>query len=318
MNIAEHHHHNHHHLNHHEPMSPTSAAELAIANRKFAKTCVEKKRRDRINKCLDELKEIMSQTDDKARYQKMEKAEILEMAVNYMRMSMSGGGKFSQTPSNDVYSLAYNQLLADFTHSLATMPGLRDDFKAQILNQMGAQILRNKMAAAMQKPPQTTSPSVTAQVPPPPPPPPTSSSQPSQKRRRLGGSDSTNANKKYCVDTTPLGSAQQYFMYSGSCSSLDTNVHVPVSPCGSTSSSSCSVGGGSGCDAQALNLSSSSTHSSNSSSSSSSSSSPPVSACSSPNSSSSIKSSSCPTSNSSSSSSTSTSDCFNKIFRPYL
>jgi hypothetical protein len=62
-----------------------AAAEIALQNRKFAKTCVEKKRRDRINKCLDELKDLMAQSDDKARYQKMEKAEILEMAVAYMR-----------------------------------------------------------------------------------------------------------------------------------------------------------------------------------------------------------------------------------------
>ena len=30
----------------------------------FAKTCVEKKRRDRINKSLDELKELMAVTDE--------------------------------------------------------------------------------------------------------------------------------------------------------------------------------------------------------------------------------------------------------------
>ncbi|CAF0808601.1 unnamed protein product [Didymodactylos carnosus] len=55
------------------------------SSRKLAKTCVEKKRRDRINKSLDELKELMALTDERARYQKLEKAEILEMAVNYVR-----------------------------------------------------------------------------------------------------------------------------------------------------------------------------------------------------------------------------------------
>lgn len=239
-----------------EPMSPMTAAEIAIQNRKFAKTCVEKKRRDRINKCLDELKEIMSQTDDKARYQKMEKAEILEMAVNYMRMSMSSG-KFSQAPTSDIYSVAYNQLLADFGHSLAIMPGLGDDFKAQLLNNLGAQILRGKSAGPAQ-----------------PAPPP-----PQAKKRRSNETSFSSTGKKYCTDSN----SHQYYMYSkyaGSCSSLDTNVNLPVSPCGS-SSSSCA-------DGQVLNLSSSSSASS--------------SACSSPNSSSSIKST----------------DSNNKIFRPYL
>lgn len=317
----------------HSPLSPSTAAELAIANRKFAKTCVEKKRRDRINKCLDELKEIMSQTDDKARYQKMEKAEILEMAVNYMRMSMSAGGKLNAVPpSNDVYAIAYNQLLADFTHSLACMPGLRDDFKAQVLSQMSAQILRNKMAvaaaqvaasAALQQQQQNTTSSGQQDVPPPPPTQQQKSSSnissansvPSAPKRRRTNEQitSNNVNKKFCVDTS--SSAQQYYMYtntsngkyhggssssSSSCSSVDTmnSMHVPVSPCGSSASSMC---GGGVSDGQALNLSSSSSHSSSSSS-------PPVSACSSPNSSSSL----------SSSSSKSAAECFNKIFRPYL
>ncbi|CAF0743604.1 unnamed protein product [Didymodactylos carnosus] len=65
--------------------SNTSPYSLEQSSRKLAKTCVEKKRRDRINKSLDELKELMALTDERARYQKLEKAEILEMAVNYVR-----------------------------------------------------------------------------------------------------------------------------------------------------------------------------------------------------------------------------------------
>ncbi|KAI3387976.1 hypothetical protein SNEBB_004403 [Seison nebaliae] len=59
----------------------------AIISRKIAKTCVEKKRRDRINRCLDELKELMAVSDERARYQKLEKAEILEMTVEYLKKS---------------------------------------------------------------------------------------------------------------------------------------------------------------------------------------------------------------------------------------
>lgn len=248
-----------------------SPSEVAIQNRKFAKTCVEKKRRDRINKCLDELKEIMSQTDDKARYQKMEKAEILEMAVNYMRMSMSNGGKISQ-PTPDIYALAYNQLLTDFSHSLAMMPGMRDDFKAQLLGNLGTQLLRQRVVSSNKAP--TTQP--TSQ--------PTQQPSSAQKKRRENAINGQQAAKRPCnVD-------QQYYMYNkyaGSCSSIDTTVQMPLSPCGSSSSTSLSYNGG---DNQALNLSSSSSNSS-----------PPISACSSPNSSSSLKSNE-----------------FTKIFRPYL
>ncbi|CAF1203965.1 unnamed protein product [Adineta steineri] len=54
-------------------------------SKKSVKTYVEKQRRDRINKSLGELKDLIASTDERVRYQKYEKAEILEMTVNYIR-----------------------------------------------------------------------------------------------------------------------------------------------------------------------------------------------------------------------------------------
>lgn len=126
-------------------MSSSDYNNLAIQNRKFAKTCVEKKRRDRINRCLDELKDLMSQADDKAKYQKMEKAEILEMAVSYMRNLRSQNANQdsaanlqSQQNKNDTqyYALAYRQCLSEFQNYLSIFPGLKDDFKSKIMGHM--------------------------------------------------------------------------------------------------------------------------------------------------------------------------------------
>ncbi|RNA31031.1 transcription factor HES-4 isoform X1 [Brachionus plicatilis] len=111
----------------------SSMDEIAVQNRKLAKTCVEKKRRDRINRCLDELKEIMSQSDDKARYQKMEKAEILEMAVAYMRNATRHG---ADAGHHSYYVMAYQQCLAEFQNYLSMVPGVRDDFKSRMLSHM--------------------------------------------------------------------------------------------------------------------------------------------------------------------------------------
>ena len=122
------------------------SGDMALLNRKFAKTCVEKKRRDRINRCLDELKDLMSQSEDKAKYQKMEKAEILEMAVTYMR-SMKQTGNTMATPTTPTtpttppnttqyYTLAYRQCLGEFQASLAQMPEMADSSKAKILSHM--------------------------------------------------------------------------------------------------------------------------------------------------------------------------------------
>lgn len=102
---------------------------------------MEKKRRDRINRCLDELKDLMSQADDKARYQKMEKAEILEMAVTYMKNMKS-----SQTNENSnsmqeanhqaYYTMAFQQCLNEFQNFLNVFPGVKDDFKSRIMSYM--------------------------------------------------------------------------------------------------------------------------------------------------------------------------------------
>jgi hypothetical protein len=119
--------------------------DMAIQNRKFAKTCVEKKRRDRINKCLDELKDLMSITDDKAKFQKLEKAEILEMVVDHMRniqetggMATTGAASTSTTPSNlgFYYAIAYRQCLNEFQSFLAVFPDVSEEFKARIMGYM--------------------------------------------------------------------------------------------------------------------------------------------------------------------------------------
>lgn len=114
-----------------------SEIDVAIANRKFAKTCVEKKRRDRINRCLEELKDLMSQTDDKARYQKLEKAEILEMAVNYMKSLRKNQGQSTDTSqAKNYYNIAYTQCLNEFRQFLNTCPGVHDEFKAKCMNHL--------------------------------------------------------------------------------------------------------------------------------------------------------------------------------------
>jgi len=122
----------------------------AIQNRKFAKTCVEKKRRDRINRCLDELKDLMSQADDKAKYQKMEKAEILEMAVNYMKNlrtsqsnSVNSSKPIDEHSSMQYYGLAFRQCLTEFQNYLALFPGIKDDFKSKIMSHMTQRYMEN-------------------------------------------------------------------------------------------------------------------------------------------------------------------------------
>ncbi len=86
----------------------------------------------------------MSITDDKAKFQKLEKAEILEMVVSHMRnIQMSGGAGNSSENSHDnstnlgfYYAIAYRQCLNEFQSFLSVFPDVNDEFKARIMGYM--------------------------------------------------------------------------------------------------------------------------------------------------------------------------------------
>ncbi len=184
-------------------------SDAATMSRKFAKTCVEKKRRDRINRCLDELKDLMSQADDKAKYQKMEKAEILEMAVTYMKNLLSNNTTSSpttlssQSDLQNNYTQAYRQCLNEFQSCLQSLPGVQDEFKSGIMSQMSRRYTEMLTASAS-----------------------IASVNGSQKRkmsqykqRRYAPYLQQTPEKKQCMDQ---GSFSSSYNFSGSCSSLDS------------------------------------------------------------------------------------------------
>ncbi|CAG0880859.1 unnamed protein product [Cyprideis torosa] len=81
-----------HHPHHHPP--PPSPLDQPMSRtyqyRKVMKPLLERKRRARINRCLDELKELMvgaSQTPDTSpdNVSKLEKADVLELTVTHLR-----------------------------------------------------------------------------------------------------------------------------------------------------------------------------------------------------------------------------------------
>ncbi|CAF2042760.1 unnamed protein product [Rotaria magnacalcarata] len=98
-------------------------------SRKFAKTCVEKKRRDRINKCLEELKDLIALTDDRARYQKLEKAEILEMTVSCIRNL-----KHRMNHSTDNYENGYRQCSEEIWKLIHSSPNIYPEQRQLLAN----------------------------------------------------------------------------------------------------------------------------------------------------------------------------------------
>nr|XP_053654174.1 transcription factor HES-4-like [Cherax quadricarinatus] len=77
----------------------SSVLEGALASRndtrKSNKPLMEKKRRQRINRCLNELKLLVLEAlrKDPSRYNKLEKADILEMTVRYVQALHQEGGR---------------------------------------------------------------------------------------------------------------------------------------------------------------------------------------------------------------------------------
>ena len=72
----------------------------SLEYRKVMKPLLERKRRARINKCLDELKELMMSVlvDDGENSSKLEKADILEVTVNYLN-KLKSSDSLVLTPS---------------------------------------------------------------------------------------------------------------------------------------------------------------------------------------------------------------------------
>ena len=82
-------------------MEDTGSAQYQY--RKVMKPLLERKRRARINGCLDELKELMEclggdQSGGQGRMQRLEKADVLEVTVNHLRSLKAEGRLVSGAP----------------------------------------------------------------------------------------------------------------------------------------------------------------------------------------------------------------------------
>ena len=77
-------------------MDNTSHMSASHQYRKVMKPLLERKRRARINGCLDELKELMEYlgAESGQRLQRLEKADVLEVTVNHLK-SLKAGGSLS-------------------------------------------------------------------------------------------------------------------------------------------------------------------------------------------------------------------------------
>jgi hypothetical protein len=110
-------------------------------NRKRRRGQIEKKRRDRINDSLSDLKRLVPSALEKSSSTKLEKAEILQMTVEYLRtLQSSGGGGIRDYPDHhrvamDYHAIGFRDCTAEVSRYLITVEGLdaQDPLRLRLL-----------------------------------------------------------------------------------------------------------------------------------------------------------------------------------------
>ncbi|XP_067862593.1 hairy/enhancer-of-split related with YRPW motif-like protein [Heptranchias perlo] len=102
--------------------SPTTTSHILA--RKKRRGIIEKRRRDRINNSLSELRRLVPTAFEKQGSSKLEKAEILQMTVDHLKLLHATGGKGYFDPhllAVDYRSIGFRECLAEVIRYLSSL-----------------------------------------------------------------------------------------------------------------------------------------------------------------------------------------------------
>ncbi|XP_017145234.1 enhancer of split mgamma protein [Drosophila miranda] len=130
-------------------MSSSQISEMSktYQYRKVMKPMLERKRRARINKCLDELKDLMVATleSEGEHVTRLEKADILELTVTHLqkmkqkRQHKSATGDESLSPAEGFRS-GYIHAVNEVSRSLSHLPGMNVSLGTQLMTHLGQRL----------------------------------------------------------------------------------------------------------------------------------------------------------------------------------
>ncbi|KAM6899387.1 hairy/enhancer-of-split related with YRPW motif-like protein [Xenentodon cancila] len=109
-------------------MSPGSASQILA--RKKRRGIIEKRRRDRINHSLSELRRLVPSAFEKQGSSKLEKAEILQMTVDHLKLlhAMGGKGYFdARALAIDYRTLGFRECVGEVVRYLSSLEGEAPD-----------------------------------------------------------------------------------------------------------------------------------------------------------------------------------------------
>lgn len=100
--------------------------------RKVMKPMLERKRRARINKCLDELKDLIvdSLRKDGEQFVKLEKADILEMTVQHLR-------KTEKVNPNECFKTGYCHAVNEVCRVMSSLPRVNVELGTKLMTHLG-------------------------------------------------------------------------------------------------------------------------------------------------------------------------------------
>ena len=110
------------------------------------KPMLERKRRARINRCLDELKELMSAAlaSEGENLTKLEKADVLELTVRHLHklrdrqaLNPVSSGTPPQTPYADKFRAGFSHCAAEVSRYLSTSTGLEVGVGQRLMSHLG-------------------------------------------------------------------------------------------------------------------------------------------------------------------------------------
>lgn len=105
-------------------------------SRKTKKPLIEKQRRKRINDSLHELKRLVLEAlhRDITLYEKMEKADVLDLTVNYLKSTHCAKKQQENTTGLAGYQAGYRECQDHMTRVLITDPSINANQKSQIIS----------------------------------------------------------------------------------------------------------------------------------------------------------------------------------------
>merc|ERR1711997_755016 len=111
--------------------------------RKVMKPLLERKRRARINKCLDEIKDLMvyALQSEGESVNKLEKADVLELTVTHLR-KLKRQQQLQANPALDMdrYRAGYTACASEVSRFMSSMPGVNITMGTHLMGHLGSSI----------------------------------------------------------------------------------------------------------------------------------------------------------------------------------